>query len=247
MDGLAPIDNQLPWIMRMQWHDLAFLHWPVSAEQLRPLIPIDLEIDTFDGSAWIGVVPFRMSGIGARGLPLIPGTDAFLELNVRTYVSCKNRPGVWFFSLDAANTLAVLGARLTFALPYFNAFMTLERTNENAPTETIHYTSQRIHRNAASATFRASYGPLPDSTPYQSAPGTLEHWLTERYCLYSFGRNGKLYRGEIIHPPWPLQKGWVSIDENAMTDSLNINLSTTPSLVHFAKSIDVRAWYIVKA
>src|SRR6266508_3536850 len=115
---------QRPWIMRMQWHDLLFMHWPVNRDALRRYIPPRLEIDTFDGSAWIGVVPFRMSGVVPRLLPPVPYLSAFPELNVRTYVSAEGKPGVWFFSLDAGNPIAVEAARDVFHLPYYNAQMT---------------------------------------------------------------------------------------------------------------------------
>ena len=109
---------QKPWVMRQVWHDLVFAHWPVSVDQLRPLIPPGLQIDTYDGQAWIGVVPFRMSGIRPRLLPAVPWLSAFPELNVRTYVVADDKPGVWFFSLEAANLVAVTIARWWYCLLY---------------------------------------------------------------------------------------------------------------------------------
>ena len=143
------------WIMRQSWHDLCFMHWPVPAEALRPHIPAGLEIDTFEGQAWIAVVPFRMSDVVPRGLFAVPGLSAFPELNVRTYVIRDGRPGVWFFSLDAGNRLAVAIARQWFMLPYFYARMSLAASLSDG----IHYISQRIHPNAPKAEFVAQYRP----------------------------------------------------------------------------------------
>ncbi len=113
-----------PWIMAQSWHDLLFAHWKVDAAVLRPHVPAELEVDTFEGQSWLGVVPFRMSGVRLRWTPALPWLSAFLELNVRTYVTAQGKPGVWFFSLDAANPVAVAAARLSFHLPYFKARMT---------------------------------------------------------------------------------------------------------------------------
>ena len=158
-----------PWIMAQSWHDLLFAHWPVSVDGLRPLIPSQLEIDTFEGQAWIAVVPFRMSGVRLRGIPAFPWLSAFPELNVRTYVSVRGKPGVWFFSLDAANPIAVSVARYWFHLPYFRARMScLERGN------TIYYQSGRSHGNASPAILRGRYAPLGSSVSLKK--GSLEHF-----------------------------------------------------------------------
>ncbi len=228
----------------MSWLELAFLHWPISPELLQRWLPGSLKVDTHQGQAWIGVVPFQMSNVGLRGCPSVPGTSEFLELNVRTYVTVNGRPGVWFFSLDAANALAVHAARLTFALPYYSAQMKLRVSRNPEGGEVIDYESNRKDLRSSGQSFRAQYGPIAGSAPYHSKVGSLEHWLTERYCLYSLGKNGVLYRGEIYHPPWPLQKGWVTISKNSMTEPLGVELPTEPALVHFAKAIHVRAWYI---
>src|ERR1700687_6083754 len=111
------------WVMAGTWRDLLFAHWPVATTSLRPLVPARLRIDTFDGQAWLAVVPFRMSGVRLRGTPAMPWLSAFPELNVRTYVRCGAKPGVWFFSLDAGNPLAVGIARAWFHLPYYRAWM----------------------------------------------------------------------------------------------------------------------------
>jgi uncharacterized protein len=226
-----------PWIMAMQWHDLLFMHWPVPSAAIRARIPPDLAIDTFYGQAWIGVVPFGMRGVRPRLVPPIPWLSAFPELNVRTYVTAEGKPGVWFFSLDAANPIAVEAARLLFHLPYFDAQMAIRRDGE-----WVDYTSARTHRGAPAATFRGSYRPI--GPVYRSAPGTIDHWLTERYCLYSANRRGNVWRGDIHHAQWPLQTAEADVRLNTMADQLGISLPDTKPLLHFARVLDVVAWRI---
>jgi hypothetical protein len=218
----------------MRWCDLAFLHWPVTADVLRPMIPAALAVDTYDGQAWIGVVPFRMEGVRLRGAPAVPTTGAFAEINVRTYVRGAGRAGVWFFSLDATSRLAVRGARYLYNLPYFDAEITL-RSEDGA----IHYDSRRGHR-APSATFVGRYRPL--SEVYQAAPGTLDHFLVERYCLFMSDERRGLGLLDIDHEPWPLQRATADLWANTMVDSIPITLPTVDPLVHFARALDVRAW-----
>lgn len=229
-----------PWVLAMAWEDLAFLHWPVDPSRLRALVPAGLELETFDGSAWIGVVPFRMSGVRLRCLLPLPWISAFAELNVRTYVTRSGKPGVWFFSLDAANPLAVRGARRTFHLPYFDARMRCERHGEE-----VIYASCRTHRRAPAADFAARYQPVSEATA--SPPGSLEHWLTERYCLYAEDGRGRLLRGEIHHRSWPLQAARVEIERNTMLAPLNLELPASAPLCHFARRLDVVAWPLALA
>ena len=221
--------------MDMKWHDLLFIHYPVAMERLRALIPSSLEVDTFDGRAWIGVVPFRMSGVKPRLFPALPWLSAFAELNVRTYVTCGGKPGVWFFSLDAANPVAVSVARNFFHLPYFNA-----RMSSLQERETIIYQSARTHRGAAPAEFHANY--RPTGPVVLSKPGSLEHWLTERYCLYSANARGRTWRVDIHHDPWPLQAGGAEVEKNTMIDWLGVKLLDTTPVLHFARSLEVMAW-----
>src|SRR4029450_6385677 len=143
-----------PWIMAQTWHDLLFAHWPLPVDDVRRVVPAVLPLDTFDGQAWIGVVPFRMTGVRPRAVPPLPWLSAFPELNVRTYVTLDGKPGVYFFSLDAGNRLAVVTARLTYFLPYFHAHMAVTHDGE-----AIRYSSYRIHHGAPSADFIARYGP----------------------------------------------------------------------------------------
>lgn len=221
-------------IMYQSWHDLLFMHWPVATTVLRPYIPQALEIDTFENQAWIAVVPFRMSNIYPRGLFPVPYLSAFPELNVRTYVIKDSKPGVWFFSLEAANPIAVSLARRFFKLPYFNANMQCINNHEH-----FSYSSFRTHKHAPYCEFRAGYEAT--NPPFIAAKGSLEYFLTARYCLYTSDQAGKLYRGEIDHEPWQLQKAQAAIEANTMTANLQIALESQP-LLHFSKSIDVRIW-----
>jgi uncharacterized protein YqjF (DUF2071 family) len=221
-------------LMHQIWGKLLFMHWRIDTQLLRPLIPSKLSIDTFDGSAWIGEIPFTMWGIRASFLPPMPGTSAFHELNVRTYVHLDGVPGVWFFSLDAANRLAVWGARRFYHLPYFNARMSLEQAGE-----TINYKSRRVDTSAALAELHATWtigGTLP-----QSQTEALEFFLTERYCLYSSHRN-RLYRSRIFHEPWPLRSATLDSHQSTMIESLGLGQPADEPLLHYAESLAVDIW-----
>jgi uncharacterized protein YqjF (DUF2071 family) len=221
--------------MAQVWHDLLFAHWPFDPAVVRALIPASLRLDTFDGTAWIGVVPFRMRGVRPRLLPPLPGLSAFPELNVRTYVSRGGKPGVWFFSLDAASRLAVAGARALFHLPYYRARMSVA-----ADGDAIVYDSTRVHPGAAPAELRGRYAPTGDVEP--AASGSLDDWLTARYCLYSVDARGGLHRCEIDHAPWPLQPAQASFARNTMLGPLGLDLPPVAPLLHFARRLDVRVW-----
>lgn len=224
-----------PWALAMRWHALLFMHWPVPVAALRPLVPPALSIDTFDGTAWIGVVPFRMSGVRPRFVPEFAPLSDFPELNVRTYVTAGDKPGIWFFSLDAHNPLAVRVARATFKLPYFDAKMSCR-----AEGEEIKYRSVRTHRGAPSAEFAARYAPVGE--PFESRPGTLESFLTERYCLYAADNRGRVRRGDVHHRHWPLQPAEIEVEKLAMTEQIGVKLPDGEPLLHFSKRLDVLAW-----
>lgn len=226
-----------PWVLRMRWRDLLFMHWPVPEAALRPLIPPALKLDTFDGSAWLGITPFLMTSTRPRFLPALPWLSRFPELNVRTYVTHEDKPGIWFFSLDAHNPVAVRLARATFGLPYFDAKMFCKVSYDR-----VRYRSVRTHRGAPPAGLAVSYRPM--SEPFDSRPGTLENFLTERYCLYSAGVDGdrSIRRGDIHHRPWPLQSAEAGIEELEMTARIGVTLPETEPLLHFARRLDVVAW-----
>ena len=232
--------------MRQTWRELLFMHWPVPVEALRALIPPALEIDTHQGQAWLAVVPFRMSDIYPLGAFAVPWLSGFAELNVRTYVTHAGKPGVWFFSLDAANRLAVRMARTWFKLPYFHADMTsrvMHINDDNDDIGEILYYSQRTHPGAAQAEFEARYRPV--GPVFNAQPGTLEYFLTARYCLYAAAAQGQVFRGEIDHPPWPLQPAQAQIARNSMTRWLGIDLPATQPLLHYTSRLDVVVWPLV--
>jgi uncharacterized protein len=221
-------------IGQMNWGKLLFIHWPIAAEALRPLIPERLTIDTYDGTAWIGVVPFTMWGVRPSFIPPVPGLSEFHELNVRTYVHLDGVPGVWFHSLDAASALAVWGARTFFHLPYFNAEMSLEQEGD-----TINYASDRTDTDAPPAHLQTTWKigePLP-----ASEPGTLDFFLTERYSLYA-AKGEKLYRLRIHHPPWPLQRAELSSYDSTMIEAHGLPTPQGAPLLHYAEALHVEAW-----
>jgi uncharacterized protein len=223
------------WALFMSWHDLLFMHWPVDGGALRPLIPPALSLDSFDGSAWLSVTPFRMTGVRPRFLPGVPRLSSFPELNLRTYVTVEGKPGIWFFSLDAGNAVAVRLARATFHLPYFDAEMSCRVAGDE-----VRYRSVRVHADAPPAEFLARYRPAGE--PFESRPGTLENFLTERYCLYAADRKGKVSRGDIHHHPWPLQPAEADIEKLTVTQQIGIALPETGPVLHFSKRLDVLAW-----
>jgi uncharacterized protein len=221
-----------PWLMTQTWHDLLFAHWPVHAEALREHVPPGFEIDRFDGQAWIAVVPFHMTNVAPRGVPALPWISAFPELNVRTYVRVNGRPGVYFFSLDASNPVAVGVARGLVHLPYFTATMSVEHK-----AGWIEYRSSRA---TGAAEFAGRYRPVGPVQPPRA--GTLEHFLTERYCLFTVDKSFHAFSLDIHHPPWPLQPAEAEITVNTMADAAGIRLPSMAPLLHFSKRQDMVAW-----
>jgi uncharacterized protein YqjF (DUF2071 family) len=225
-DATRPRGNA-PVVMFQTWHDLCFFHWPLPPAALAPFVQHGLELDTFGGDAWIGVIPFRMSGVRVRGLPPVPGASAFPELNVRTYVRRRGRGGVLFLSLDAASALAVAAARRFFHLPYFRAQMSCEREGER-----VRYSSRRTQRRAPTAELRCRYEPT--GPPRAPEAGTIEHFLTERYSLFTL-RRGRILRLDVQHAPWPLQPAAFEFEHNTMALSHGIELPASAPLAHFAR------------
>jgi uncharacterized protein YqjF (DUF2071 family) len=222
-----------PWVMTQTWHDLLFAHWPVERAALRRLVPFPFELDLFEGEAWVGIVPFGMTNVAPRGLPSLPGVSTSLELNVRTYVRVGGRPGIYFFSLDAGNRIAVQIARRFLNLPYHSASMSATRTSG-----AIEFRSTR--RSGPGARFQGVY--QPTGSPVVAAERSLEHFLTERYCLYHLDRRGVPYRLEIHHPPWPLQTATATLVRNTLADVNGIRLPDRKPLLHFARRQDMVAW-----
>ena len=224
-----------PYVMHQAWHNLLFMHWRVDAELLRRTVPPALPLDTFNGEAYIGVVPFLMRDVRPRFLPAVPRLSFFPELNVRTYVTLNGRPGVYFFSLDAANPLAVEIARSTFNLPYFNATMQcVERDGQ------LEYGSTRTDARGAPAYFRARY--RPTSETFVAERDTLEYFLTARYCLYTVDAQNNVSRAEIHHKPWALQHAECAIETNTMLEQIPLPLPNDAPHLLYVNGIDVIVW-----
>jgi uncharacterized protein YqjF (DUF2071 family) len=217
-----------PWVMGQTWDDLLFSHVRVPVATLRTHVPEGLEVEEHSGSGWIGVTPFFVTGLRARGLLPLPYASSFRELNVRTYVTRDERPGIWFFSLDASSRLAVEAARRLYRLPYFHAEISVRRRGHE-----ILYDCSRDDGKA----FSATYG--PDGDVFNAEPGTLEHFLTERYCLYA-EHEGGLYRAEIHHRPWQLQRAQARIELNTMPP-FKLEPGEQP-LLHYSARQDVVIW-----
>jgi hypothetical protein len=214
--------------MGQTWDDLLFVHYRIPVEQLRGLVPDGLEVEEHSGSGWLGVTPFAITGLRARGLPPLPLVSSFLELNVRTYVMRDEKPGIWFFSLDASSQLAVEAARRLYRLPYYRANISLRRRGEK-----IVYDCSRDDGKA----FSASYEPA--GAVFHAQPRSLEHFLVERYCLYA-EHEGRLNRAEIHHRPWPLQPADAQVELNTMAPA-GLRTDGDP-LTHYSARQDVVLW-----
>lgn len=225
-----------PWVMAQRWNHLLFAHWPLPVEVVRSRVPATLPLDLHDGHAWVSITPFELTHLRARGLPPFPGISEFPELNVRTYVTLHDKPGVYFFSLDADNALAVAGARLSYDLPYFRADMSIERSRDG----TVYYRCRRTESGATPAELTARYRPAGDV--FQAAPGSLDYWLSERYCLYTVNGDGTVQRAEIHHLPWPLQPAEAEFERNTMGEAAGFALTPQPHHCTFASRLDVVAW-----
>jgi uncharacterized protein len=227
--------------MAQSWIDLLFAHWSVPPAALAAVVPRQLRLDTFDGRAWVGVTPFEVRNLRIRSTPPVPWLSSFPEINVRTYVVFDGKPGIFFFSLDAARRLAVASARRFYRLPYFRADMSIDRVRGE-----VRYASDRVleQRATSRAEFGARYRGV--GAPVAARPGTLAYWLTERYCLYTLDDEQQVLRADIHHPPWPLQAAEAEITLNTMTAELGIELTGNP-LLHYAARQDVVFWTLERA
>jgi uncharacterized protein YqjF (DUF2071 family) len=229
-----------PWLMAQTWVNLLFAHWRVPEEALRRVVPSQLPLDTFDGSAWLGITPFHVRGLRLRNTVPAPVLSSFPELNVRTYVSVEGKPGIYFLSLDADSCAAVAAARRSYRLPYFRSRIEVGRAEEG----TIAYDLLRTSGDGPPAYFVARYGPRGPELPVRD--GSLERWLAERYCLYTLDDEQRVHRGDIHHPPWPLHEAWAEIETNTMAMPLGIDLEGEPVL-HFSSRQDVVIWPLQRA
>lgn len=227
------------WNLRQQWLDLLFAHWPIDAAVLKPLVPEGVEIEEFGGISWVGVVPFRMTGVMFRGLPDLPWLSSFPELNLRLYVRHRGRSGVWFLSLDAPNLVAVLAARFRYGLPYH--WSKVEHLSHDGADAAYPFTmTAECGRARPPLRFRARYGPA--GAVFRAKPGSLEHFLTERYCLFTRGRGGKILRVDVHHEPWPLQPGRAEVYAGDLLRPFGLQLPEGPPHLLFSSGVRVVSW-----
>jgi uncharacterized protein YqjF (DUF2071 family) len=223
-----------PWVMAQAWQNALFAHWPLKPAALRRFVPSGVALDLFDGAAWLGITAFVVADARIRGVPALPGVSTFAEVNVRTYVTADDKPGVLFLSLDAASLAAVLGARAWFRLPYFSATGHAEWR-----AGSWWFRSRRDHPGAVRARFSARYrGARRRRLPGGAA---LTRWLVERYCLYC-GADGTLLRAEIHHGPWPIEPADADIKKNTLGEALGLSLDQSPPLLHFSSGVDAVVW-----
>jgi uncharacterized protein YqjF (DUF2071 family) len=246
IDRITPtLEPDLPVVLRQDWHHLLFLHWEVPPQELQALIPEGLDLDTFDGKAYVGLVPFTLSGVRPLLAPPLPWISTFHEVNVRTYVHRKGAdPGVWFFSLDASSTIAVAAARAAYKLAYFHAQIEFFVSNDATPT--IDVTSQRDDpRGMKPGNARVRYAPMEGITTH-AVPGTLDHFLLERYILYSAGDDHQLYRARVHHQPYPMQRADLLDLDETLVWAAGIRRPESAPLRHYAREVNVKVYPIEK-
>jgi uncharacterized protein YqjF (DUF2071 family) len=230
----APLYDLDVTVMRQRWHDVSFLHWRYDPSVVRPLVPMGLELDLCDGAAWVGLVPFSITGLTIPHAPPIPYISNFPETNVRTYATDRTGGrGVWFFSLDAARLLAVVGARAGYALPYF-----WSRMRVSCDGKTARYSSERLHGPKASSSAEVTIGDRI------AAPSALESFLTMRFRLYA-GRAGRIWKADIEHQSWPLQHATVAALRDRLVQAAGLPAPAGEALTHYAKRVDVKVGPLV--
>jgi len=227
--------------MFQRWEHLLFLHWAVEPETLRPTLPDELEVDCFEGKAWLAVVPFRMSGVRPRRLPAVPWLSSFLEMNVRTYVRDRQgRPGVWFYSLDCNQPVAVEVARSLFKLDYYHARMQMADRPDGQGME---YSCWRRDRRSPARQQTISHFEYEvTGTEAEAEPGSLDFFLVERYRLFS-GQPGRVRTGRVWHEPYRLSPVEVTQwDGSALqADGLN-GIQRDPDHLTYARQVDVEVF-----
>ncbi|GGN87763.1 hypothetical protein GCM10009030_06750 [Haloarcula pellucida] len=220
-------------LLRMDWRDVGFVHWPVDPETVAATLPDGVTVDTYDGRAWLGVVPFEMADIRPRGSPI---GRSFGELNLRTYVTDGETPGVYFYNLDADDRLSVGIARRFFELPYYRASMEIARRDDE-----VRFRSRRTDARAPSANFDATYGPAVGAEPHPPEPGSLEAFLVSRYRFYVADGDGRIYYADIDHDPWPLQDGTAELRRNDLFAANGFETPAVDPVVYYSPGISVTA------
>jgi hypothetical protein len=246
IDRITPTrepDQQV--LLHQNWHHLLFLHWEVPPMELQALLPHRLTLDTFEGKAYVGLVPFTMTGVRPILTPPLPWISSFHEINVRTYVHLEgNNPGVWFFSLDASSHLAVAAARAMYHLAYFQADIDFQVTKEAIPTVTF-ATRRTDERGVRPANARVRYRPAEGPVTH-AAPGTLEHFLMERYILYAEDETRQLYRARVHHQPYPVQRAEVLDLDETLIWAAGLKRAEQPALRHYAREVNVKVYFLEK-
>lgn len=242
IDRISPtLEPDQQEVMRQDWHHLLFLHWEVPPIELQTLLPPGLTLDTFDGKAYVALVPFTMTGVRPVLAPPLPWVSSFHEVNVRTYVHCKGRdPGVWFFSLDASSTIAVAAARAFYKLPYFHAQIDFGVSKDPMPQ--VAFDSRREDPHGVKpANCHVSYRPV-EGPVTKASPGTLEHFLIERYILYAVDSGHQLWRARVHHQPYPIQKVEVAALEETLVWAAGVKRPDPVQLRHYAREVNVKVY-----
>jgi uncharacterized protein YqjF (DUF2071 family) len=237
---LAQIDKllhphvTLPWVLFMTWRDLLFASWRVPPEIVRAKVPPELDLDTFDGSAWVTLVPMHVTGMHYRDVPPIPGMVTLRELNFRTYVKRNGKGGVYFLSIECPAIVSDWMALHLFKVPYLKAQIVM--ANDGV---TYHYASERTQSDMPPAAFFGTFSPSGETA--SPAPGSLESFLVERFCLF-FVKDGKVYRGDIHHEAWKLQSAELNIGYNTIAKAAGFDLAEKPDHIAFSPATDTLVW-----
>ncbi|QCR31282.1 YqjF family protein [Lysinibacillus sp. SGAir0095] len=229
------LTTNLPWIMKQTWSDVLFAHYPVSRKVLEMLVPTELKVDTFYQTGWVTIVPYLTSSMHLRGLPPVPGMAPYPGFNIRTYVTMNGKPGVYFFSLTAANFLAAYSAKTFFRLPYLYMDMKYKRVKDLVVFESEKKSGLQLLCNYKSI-----------SAPSHTDNGSLEEWLVERYCVYTISKKGVPLRADILHEPWLLEKAEAEFHQNTLLSTLNIKQGNEKPILHYARKAVVRFWPIAR-
>jgi len=227
---------KLPWLMAQDERNLLFIHWPISVKRMRSLVPSQMELDLYDGQAWLTMIAFHMVDLHMRDLPPLPWTSTFPEVDLLTYVRLNDQPGVFFLSIDAASELGGWVARHFFHLPYLSASMEFSQVGDG-----FHIQSRRAASDVApAADFAARYKPV--GRAFEAKKGTLEYFLVERFVMFSVSPGGIVFGGHEHHLPWKLQRAQAEIEVNTIPRAAGIDLPPAPPLLHFSAGTHDVTW-----